>query len=241
MYGKIKVLACDAQKDFLIRFEALLNKILSEMNVEFHLISFTDSEKALIYIKEYIDIDIVFMDVLAGKENGYEIAKCIRTILPKSKIIFLSTTAAYALKGYSIKATSYLIKPIKQAELLIVLKDIVLELQYSNENYIVEKNDDGIHKLFLNEIIFIETYNRNTLIHTTSGNIISYKSMKEHESRLNNNFVRCHSSYIVNMIFIKDYQGYEVFLLSNEIIWVSKNRRKEFLHRLMRFYGKLLN
>lgn len=169
MYGKIKILMCDAQKDFLIRFEALLNKMLSELNVDFYLISFTDSEKALIYIEEYMDIDIVFMD-LTRKENGYEIAIRIRDILPKSKIIFLSATAAYALKGYSIKVTSYLIKPIKYGELLVVLKDIVFELQYSNENYIVEKNDDGIHKLYFNEIIFIETYNRNTLIHTTSGN-----------------------------------------------------------------------
>ena len=241
MYGKIKVLMYDTQKDFLIRFEALLNKMLSELNVDFYLISFTDSEKALIYIEEYMDIDIVFMDILPEKENEYEIAKRFRNTLPKSKIIFLSATAAYALKGYSIKATSYLIKPIKYRELLLVLKDIVLELQYSNENYIVEKNDDGIHKLFFNEIIFIETHDRNTLIHTTSGNFVSYKSMKEHESRLNNNFIRCHSSYIVNMTFIKNYQGYEVFLLSNDTIWVSKNRRKEFSYRLMKFYGELLN
>ena len=76
----------------------------------------------------------------------------------------------------------------------------------------------------------------------TGGKVeLSYKSMKEHEARLNSKiFIRCHSSYIVNMNFIKTYSGYEIYLLNNEKIWVSKNRRKDFLHTLTRFYGELL-
>lgn len=236
----MKVLMCDDQKEFLIRLEKALDNILSDMEITFYLISFTDPEEALKYIVEYTDIDVVFMDILMGDKNGYEIAKQIRIISPKSKIIFLSTTTAYALKGYTIRATRYLVKPIKKTELFAVLNEVVAELQFDNDNFIVEKNDFGIHKLYFNEIIYIETCKRNTLIHTISGDYISYKSMKEHQGRLNNNFIRCHSSYIVNMEYIKDYQGYEINLLNNDKIWVSKNRRKEFLHTLTKFYGKLL-
>lgn len=236
----MKVLMCDDQKEFLLRLEKVLDNILSDMKIAFYLISFTDPEQALNYMIEYMDIDIIFMDILMGDKNGYEIAKQIKAISPKSKIIFLSSTTAYALKGYSIKATRYLIKPIKQTELSNVLNDVILELQYDNDNFIVEKNDFGIHKLYLKEIMYIETCKRNTLIHTISGDYISYKSMKEHQSRLNNNFIRCHSSYIVNMEYIKDYQGYEINLLNNDKVWVSKNRRKEFLHTLTKFYGNLL-
>lgn len=236
----MKVLICDDHKEFLIRLEKTLDNILSEMNIVFYFITFTDPEQALKYMIEYMDIDIVFMDILMGDKNGYEIAKQIRVISPKSKIIFISATTAYALKGYKIKATRYLVKPISQTELFDVIKEVVLELQYENENLIIEKNDSGIHKLYFKEIIYIETCKRNTLIHTISGDYISYKSMKEHQSRLNNNFVRCHASYIVNMEHIKDYQGYEINLLNNDKIWVSKNRRKEFLYTLTKFYGKLL-
>lgn len=236
----MKVLLCDDQKEFLMRLENVLDNILSDMKIAFYLISFTDPEKALKYMFEYMDIDIVFIDILMGDKNGYEIAKQIRTILPKSKIIFLSSTTAYALKGYAIKATRYLLKPIKTTELFNVLNELVSELQYDNDDFIVEKNDFGIHKLYFKEIMYIETCKRNTLIHTNAGNHISYKSMKEHQGRLNNNFIRCHSSYIVNMEYIKDYQGYEINLLNNDKIWVSKNRRKEFLHTLTKFYGELL-
>lgn len=236
----MKVLMCDDQKEFLIRLEKVLDNILSDMKITFYLISFTDPEEALKYLSEYMDIDIVFMDILLEDKNGYEIAKQMRTIAPKSKIIFLSSTTAYALKGYTIRATRYLVKPIKKSELSAVLNEVVSELQFDNDDFIVEKNDFGIHKLYFNEIIYIETCKRNTLIHTISGDYISYKSMKEHQGKLNNNFIRCHSSYIVNMEYIKDYQGYEINLLNNDKIWVSKNRRKEFLHTLTKFYGKLL-
>lgn len=236
----MKVLMCDDQKEFLIRLEKVLDNILSDMKITFYLISFTDPEEALKYLSEYMDIDIVFMDILLEDKNGYEIAKQMRTIAPKSKIIFLSSTTAYALKGYTIRATRYLVKPIKKSELSAVLNEVVSELQFDNDDFIVEKNDFGIHKLYFNEIIYIETCKRNTLIHTISGDYISYKSMKEHQGKLNNNFIRCHSSYIVNMEYIKDYQGYEINLLNNDKIWVSKNRRKDFLHTLTKFYGKLL-
>lgn len=236
----MKVLICDDQKEFLLQLEKVLDSILSDMKIAFYLISFTDPEQALKYMIEYMDIDIVFMDILMGDKNGYEVAKQIRVILPKSKIIFLSVTTAYALKGYTVKATRYLVKPIKQAELSNILNEVISELQYDNGNFIVEKNDFGIHKLYLKEIIYIETCKRNTLIHTISSNYISYKTMKEHQSRLDSNFIRCHASYIVNMEYIKDYQGCEVYLLNNDKIWVSKNRRKEFLHTLTKFYGELL-
>lgn len=185
----MKVLMCDDQKEFLIRLEKVLDNILSDMKITFYLISFTDPEEALKYLSEYMDIDIVFMDILLEDKNGYEIAKQMRTIAPKSKIIFLSSTTAYALKGYTIRATRYLVKPIKKSELSAVLNEVVSELQFDNDDFIVEKNDFGIHKLYFNEIIYIETCKRNTLIHTISGDYISYKSMKEHQGKLNNDFI----------------------------------------------------
>lgn len=237
---EMKVLICDDQPQFLDVLQKCLEELALEIHIDLSIILFTNPDQVINYIKEYIDIHIIFMDILLGDKNGYDAAIKIRQISPNSKIVFLSSTSAYAIRGYEIKATRYLLKPIKKSKLLNVLKEIVLELQYVDNNYIVERNDYGIHKIFLKEIVYIETYSRNTLIHTTSGEYISYKSMKEHENRLDSNFIRCHSSYIVNMEFIKDYHEYEVYLSNNEKIWVSKNRRRDFLHSLTKFYGKQL-
>ena len=212
------------------------------MNIEVSIVTFTDAEKAIQYVEAFRDVDIVFMDIMMEKNNGYDVAKQIIKLDARIKIIFLSATAAYAVKGYDIKATRYLLKPLKVHRLQVVLQQIVEEIRRQENNYVIEKNDQGIHKIFIDEIIYIETIDRHTMIHTDYGNILSYKSMKEHEKRLGwGRFFRCHSSYIVNMDYIKTYSGYEIYLLGNEKIWVSKNRRKDFLHTLTRFYGQMLD
>lgn len=236
----MKILMCDDSKAFLEQLQILLKQIFAEMNMDVLLILFTEPGKALSYIKEYKDIDIIFMDILMGKSNGYEVAKEISSLRVRSKIIFVSSTPNYALKGYDIGVTRYLLKPVKKNRLSHVLKDLMQELQYQKEAYIIEKNDSGIHKIFLDEVVYIETAGRNTVIHTVNEDIISYKNMKRHEERLNSNFVRCHTSYIVNMRFVRNYHGYEIHLLNNEEIWVGKSKRKAFLHSLTEFYGDQL-
>lgn len=237
----MKILICDDEEKFISILAEALKEIFSNMNMEISLFTFTDARQAISYTKEFMDIDIVFMDILMGDINGYDAAKAISHIDSRIKIIFLSSTTAYAVKGYDIKATRYLVKPLKVHRLTKVIHQITEELKLEKHDYIIEKNDNGMYKILVDEIIYIETSDRNTMIHTKQGNILSYKSMKEHEARLNSKiFIRCHSSYIVNMNFIKTYSGYEIYLLNNEKIWVSKNRRKDFLHTLTRFYGELL-
>jgi len=236
----MKIAICDDEQEFLTDLNLLLNKIFLEMNMEVSILKFTDARELLYYTKEHMSIDIIFMDILMGEVNGFEIAKKISLLKLNAKIIFLSSTSAYAIKGYDIKAARYLVKPIKKEKLSYVINDIIKDIQMENNNYIIEKNDKGIHKIFLKEIIYIETCGRKTMIHTLEECILSYRSMKNHEVKLNRNFIRCHSSYIVNMKHIKGYKGYEIYLLNGDKIWVSKNKRKEFLYALTNYYGKQL-
>lgn len=108
-------------------------------------------------------------------------------------------------------------------------------------NSLLKKNDSGFFKIYFDEILCIETYNRNTLVHTLNEDILSYKNMKQHMARLNSSFIRCHNSYIVNMAYIKSYRGNEIYLTNSKVVWVSKSRRKEFLKSLSDYYENYLN
>ncbi|GFI21576.1 hypothetical protein IMSAGC011_00347 [Lachnospiraceae bacterium] len=69
---------------------------------------------------------------------------------------------------------------------------------------IVVANDSGKYKIFLNTMQYVETFNCNLLLHTKQGKIICYRSMKELKQELAaHGFVRCHTSYIVNLFFVK--------------------------------------
>ena len=115
---------------------------------------------------------------------------------------------------------------------------------YGNEaesNFVADNYFAEDIKIYFDEILCIETYNRNTLVHTLNEDILSYKNMKQHMARLNSSFIRCHNSYIVNMAYIKSYRGNEIYLTNNKVVWVSKSRRKEFLKSLSDYYDNYLN
>lgn len=83
--------------------------------------------------------------------------------------------------------------------------------------------------------------NRNLLLHTEQGNIICYRSMKELEQELApHGFVRCHTSYIVNLFFVKGVKKLEITLVTGETIPISQPKRRQFMEQLVEYWGDLL-
>ena len=54
------------------------------------------------------------------------------------------------------------------------------------------------------------------------------------------NFVRCHTSYIVNLFYVKGIKKLDIELISGEIIPISQPKRKEFMERLADYWGDML-
>lgn len=103
-------------------------------------------------------------------------------------------------------------------------------------------NDTGKYKVPLKSIRYVETYNRNLMFHTEQENIICYKSMKEVERELcDKDFVRCHTSYIVNLFYVKGIKKLDIELITGEIIPISQPKRKEFMERLTDYWGICCN
>lgn len=83
--------------------------------------------------------------------------------------------------------------------------------------------------------------NRNLLLHTEQENIICYRSMKELEQELApHGFVRCHTSYIVNLFFVKGVKKLEITLVTGETIPISQPKRRQFMEQLAEYWGDLL-
>ena len=79
------------------------------------------------------------------------------------------------------------------------------------------------------------------MFHTEQENIISYKSMKEMERELSGKgFVRCHTSYLVNLFYIKGVKKLDIELITGDHIPVSQPKRKEFMEKLTDYWGNFL-
>ena len=206
------------------------NRFAKQYNIE--VAQFLCGEALLESDKQF---DIVFLDIQMKLVNG------LRTAERKVGIIFLTTLTQCALEGYKYQATNYIIKPMKYVRLKAEMDDWRKHNRKNDSPAIVVANDSGKYKIFLNTLRYVETFNRNLLVHTEQENIICYRSMKELEQELaEHGFVRCHTSYIVNLFFVKGVNKLEITLVTGEIIPISQPKRKQFMEQLAEYWGNLL-
>ena len=73
---------------------------------------FERAGEALHAIKEGLHPDIAFLDIEMSGMTGLELAKNIRELSCRTKIIFVTAYSQYALEAYSIHVRGYLLKPV---------------------------------------------------------------------------------------------------------------------------------
>ncbi len=235
----LHIAICDDEKDFVTHLTKLLKQYACEADEEIKVSAFYDG-------MELIDgydttIDLIFLDIQMKLVDGLRTAERIRQMDEKVGIIFLTTLTQCALEGYKYQAANYIIKPMKYVRLKAELEQWRKRSQRHDRPAIVVANDFGKYKIFLNTLQYVETFNRNLLLHTEQENIICYRSMKELEQELvAHGFVRCHTSYIVNLFFVKGVNKLEITLVTGETIPISQPRRKQFMEQLAEYWGDLL-
>ena len=235
----IHIAICDDEKDFVAYLTGLLDQYATETGEEIKVTAYYDCMEM---IEKYdITIDLIFLDIRMRLVNGLRTDERIRQMDIQVRIIFLTTLTQYGLEGYKYQATNYIIKPIKYARLKEEMKQWLERHRQDDSPFIVVVNDAGKFKVFLKSLRFIETFNRNLLLHTDQENIICYKKMKELEAELvQHGFVRCHSGYLVNLFYVKRIEKLDIILTTGERVPISQPKRKEFMERLADYWGDWL-
>jgi len=232
----ITIAVCDDSEAVVNHLSSLLEHYTQETGQDIKIYKFNSGMELLDqYNGNY---DIIFLDIKMPHMNGLEVASSIRIRDPSVSIIFLTSLVHHALDGYKVQALNYIIKPISFKRLKIELDDWLHKQSRDQEPFVVIKNDKGSYKVLLKDLAYIETSNRNALVHTKSENLICYKKLKVLETELGNNgFSRCHSSYIVNLAYIENIEKTDAKLITGDIVPISQTKRKDFMQKLARYWG----
>ena len=166
---------------------------------------FSNGIEVLQFLHEKKQIDIIFMDIQMPEIDGLELSKKIPI---QTKIIFTTAFDQYAIEGYKVNATGYLLKPFnyiefleateKAKQLLLPTKNKEVEIP----DYIFVKSEYKQIKIFLNDIIYIESMKDYVKIFLTSQSspIVTLLSLKKLNEELpKENFMRVHRSFIVSL------------------------------------------
>ncbi|GAA0807540.1 DNA-binding response regulator [Clostridium sp. AF19-22AC] len=235
----LHIAICDDEQKFTEQLHELLKHYEQEAGELFRITTFCDGSELI----DHYDttIDLIFLDIKMNKMNGFKTAELIRQKDSQVSIIFLTTLTQYGLEGYKYQATNYIIKPMKYARLKSEMDRWIETHRKNDVSSIIVTNDTGKYKIPLKSLRYVETFNRNLLLHTEDENIVCYKSMKEMEQELcDYSFARCHTSYIVNLFYIKGVKKLEVELITGQKLPISQPKRKSFMDQLTQYWGDML-
>lgn len=221
--------ACVEQlRDYLRRFQ-------QEQGECFQLTVFQDGEQlAFDYHPVY---DILLMDVEMPHMDGIAAARAVREQDSEVTILFITNMAQYAIDGYSVRARSYLLKPVNYYAFAMELKDAIQTLARPRQDAILLNIDGSITKLPVGQILYVESQGHNLMIHTAKQVTRIRMSIRQMEERLQGySFARCNVSYLVNLAHVTTVDG-SCAMVGGDVLPISRQKRREFLAALTDYIG----
>ena len=181
--------------------------------------------------------DIILMDIEMPKMDGISAAEKIRELDKDVIIIFITNMAQYALKGYQVRARSYILKPVNYYSLALELQEAIAMISRKVDDTILLKDDDVLKKISVNDIYYLESQQHYIIVHTKTGNIRIRESMKNMERRLEKSyFQRCNVSYLVNLAHVSSIDR-DIVVVGGERIPMSRQKSKSFVSALTDYIG----
>lgn len=182
--------------------------------------------------------DIVFMDIEMPSPNGFEVAQMLKAKSNSPLVIFVTKSSSYTIQGYGV-AFRYLAKPITY-ELFSSALSLALR---EREPAKISLMCDGVyHVVAVNKIVYCETMDHDSTLHTQNGQFTSRTPLAELSAQLpSEDFAQPHKSYLVNLNYVQSVNASTVVLTSNHgsiQIPLSKGKRKQFIQRLGDYIGR---
>ena len=140
----------DDEKD-----SALLERYLAEYGKEngeaFSADVFADP---LVFLDKYdASYDIVFMDIKLVGIDGLEAARRLRAIDQEIVIVFVTSMAQYAIKGYEVDACDFAVKPVTYADFYMKMRKAVKRVKTEDQDIITFKMTGSIVKISASTIL----------------------------------------------------------------------------------------
>jgi two-component system, LytTR family, response regulator len=201
-------------KCIVVEDEPLAVKVLSDYIFQVPFLELQGTFKDAILATEYLrdnDPDLIFLDIHLPKLKGMAFLK---TLTHPPAVIITTAYHQYAVEGFDLNVTDYLLKPFDFERFLAAVtkvKTTQIEKQQQNESpeikdFIFLNVQKKKVKILFSEIVYIESQREYIKIITTKNEYISKMSTHEIEDLLPANlFKRIHRSFIVSISKIESY------------------------------------
>jgi len=169
--------------------------------------------------------DLIFLDINMPKFSGFDLLKTLRN---PPKVLVTSAYQEYALEGYELNISDYLLKPFSFERFVKAInKTLETEkkpvtsssnIQEKKETSFFLKGDKKIHQVHCEDILFVEAYGNYCKVYLKEEMIVSHEKISAFENLLpSDEFLRVHKSFIVATNKIKLIEGNRITIAEHKI------------------------
>ncbi|MFZ5967579.1 MAG: LytR/AlgR family response regulator transcription factor [Bacillota bacterium] len=153
-----------------------LVRMLKKLNNDIKVFEAAAGEQAIKILKQE-KIGLFFLDIELPDISGLKIAETIRSILQYelTYIVFITTRVYYQLEAFKkYHCYDFIEKPYKQEDVLKLSERLIRGIKHNDSiNQVVRfETKNCILKIFIKDILFIESQGKNCMIHTKNSQYV---------------------------------------------------------------------
>lgn len=184
--------------------------------------AYTKPLEAFLHL-QHEPVDLLFIDIQMPGLTGLEL---IRALKNPPQVIFTTAYREYAVEGFELNVLDYLVKPIARDRFLktidrynaLTTGNATQKDEQAEPSFIFVKVDKAMMKIYLNDILYVESLKNYVRIKTTGKEAITYHTLSYMEEKLPARlFQRIHKSFLVNLDKIDHYNSETIGLAGKEL------------------------
>ncbi|MCI4671666.1 MAG: LytTR family DNA-binding domain-containing protein [Bacteroidia bacterium] len=189
-------------------------------------------------------VDLLFLDIQMPELTGLEMLKLLRI---KPKVILTTAYREFAVEGFSLDATDYLVKPFSFERFLQAVNKATNQIQLEKtkaappqsdskeevtQDHFFVRSNHKMEKVDFAEIRYLESMREYVAIYTTKRKFVVHQTMNQMEKELpSTNFMRVHRSFMINLDKIESVMG-NMILIGDQKIGIGASYKKRFFDQL---------
>ncbi len=227
---------CDDERYNAEKVGNAVEDFFSEKEMPTELSYFGKGSALLQSVKDGAVYDAIFMDINLVTEDGISIIGELRSLGCSVPVIFVTSYENRAIDGYDVDAFAFVVKKNMKEKLPKVLEKLYSQLY--EKRTVTVNTKDGIQLVNVDEILYIESDNRATLVHTFDGMATDTRSVTHFAGLLSpDDFVEVHKSVYVSIPRIKRINADTVELEDGTVLPLSRRNRKPVMYAVMKKVG----
>lgn len=229
----IKAAVCDDEEEMTEELSERLSEFFSARNINAEILKFSCGASLLKYVQNGGEFDIVFLDIKMDAPDGMETARELRRRNYGGFLIFLTILEEQVFNAFEVSAFDYLVKPLDEKRFEKTMERLKNDLISSTVS-VHKKGETRIVRL--DEIVCCEVIDRKIYLRLSDGETVEfYERLDEFAEKLDSRFFKCHRSFMINFMHLKELCGNSAVMDSGLKVPVSRLRRDDFAEAFEKF------